>query len=426
MEKAEAAKEVRRHKRAEARVKRQKEKEKKEKEERFNRKGVAQPKPSAARTQRTPNTAKTTASTLSKRARTVTSSSDDDYLGSSSSDDEASSDDEPLVRTRTMKPVKPVKPAQPEPAQQGPTREEPAHQEPEQQELTHREPARKKPAQQEPEVTTQRPKRPRPATARRKSLPDVFIKAPERKSSHPKQPKTPNETSSTDNPKKSVQQPDSATSKKDPPVGTNSVAPLRRKSLPTGPGVDPLNPEVYAPRDPGPIRMLNQAKPARAVWNTQNKQFATLQFRRVAEKRGRMEGTPDFNQLDFVNGTPTGPSRPTGNSSEAQDGGDLNGHKELTQTHVHDRQEARPANVTTNVPLQPYEVNKVQMTCYEWKFGTCNYTAHNCRFLHRENDPAGNELRLARWDMAIPPKHKSPPETCWFWFIGHRCKKTAD
>jgi chromo domain-containing protein 1 len=75
--------------------------------------------------------------------------------------------------------------------------------------------------------------------------------------------------------------------------GAHSAAAGRRPSAPTEPTV---NNRQDDPRAPGAIRIVNEPKqPLRKAWDTQGKHFNTLHFRAVAEKRSRVEGTPDIN-----------------------------------------------------------------------------------------------------------------------------------
>ncbi|KAF1979178.1 hypothetical protein BU23DRAFT_595140 [Bimuria novae-zelandiae CBS 107.79] len=197
----------------------------------------------------------------------------------------------------------------------------------------------------------------------------------------------------------------------------------RTKSVPTIP-----TGELYAPRDPGPIKFFNQTpEPQRQQWNTQNKLFKTLQYRGIAEKRSRREGVPGIGELEFVNGTPKAvPKKPVETTSKMRD--DLYARREPGQRRVQEPDPDKDLSPRmAAVALQSYEVGKIPMTCFDWKHGnSCKFTAERCKFLHREKDQAGKPLQVTTWDGKVPPKYKNPRQTCYWWFFEDSCKKTAD
>ncbi|KAL5424987.1 hypothetical protein PMIN07_010671 [Paraphaeosphaeria minitans] len=189
--------------------------------------------------------------------------------------------------------------------------------------------------------------------------------------------------------------------------------PVRRPSMPKG------------PRDPGPTKIVNEPKqPQRKVWDTQGKHFGTLHFRAVAEKRGRAEGTPDINDLQFVNGRPAGISTKSADTTSAAPAhNNPNRRRESGQRlllEVEPEDETR--STMTAVALQSYEEDKIPMTCYDWKHTTCIHGAEGCRFLHRKHGPDGNLLAVTNWKGEIPPKYRGQPETCWSWFCEGTCR----
>lgn len=48
--------------------------------------------------------------------------------------------------------------------------------------------------------------------------------------------------------------------------------------------------------------------------------------------------------------------------------------------------------------------------------------ADKCRFLHRERGADGKLLPVTNPKREIPPKYRTPPETCWTWFCEGTCK----
>ncbi|KAK7185445.1 hypothetical protein PSPO01_08561 [Paraphaeosphaeria sporulosa] len=197
------------------------------------------------------------------------------------------------------------------------------------------------------------------------------------------------------------------------PSAASPLVPVRGRSVPKG------------PRDPGPIKIVNEPRhPQRKAWDTQGKHFGTLHYRSVAEKRGRDEGTPDINDLQFVNGRPAGIStKPADTTSEAPSHNDPYGRREPGQRRlVEVETEDETHSPTIAVALQSYEEGKIPMTCYDWKHTTCIHGAEGCHFLHREHGPDGKLLPVTNWKGNIPPKYRKQPETCWTWFCEGTCR----
>lgn len=186
-----------------------------------------------------------------------------------------------------------------------------------------------------------------------------------------------------------------------------------------------------ASKGPRPIRMVNQPKaPLRKAWQKSDKQYTTLHYRAVADKRSRVEGTPDPTALEWVNGPPDAlekitearPQAPTPNDNPYS-------RREVGRRRLQeiDMDDAPQESSKSTAALQPYEVAKVPLVCFEWRNGTCRFGAEKCRFLHRDNDPSGRPYKLAPWEGQVPPKYSRPPVTCYYWFKGDKgCRQSAD
>jgi len=168
----------------------------------------------------------------------------------------------------------------------------------------------------------------------------------------------------------------------------------------------------------GHINMVNEPKQLiRQPWKNGNKLYNKMRYRRIAEKRSRVEGTPDPSALDFVHGKPPGVKEFEKTTHRNQSNDSIYGRRERT--------DVSRATGTTH-PLQPYEIGKVPMKCFDWHNGGCKIGPEKCRFLHRERDPSGEPYRTSPWDGRIPPKYADPPVTCLFWLRSdHGCSQSA-
>ncbi|KAF2640478.1 hypothetical protein P280DRAFT_507175 [Massarina eburnea CBS 473.64] len=195
--------------------------------------------------------------------------------------------------------------------------------------------------------------------------------------------------------------------------------PARAKRSSAAAGITPPAPKP-------PIKMVNQPKTARKEWKNSAKHYSTLHYRGTADKRSRIEATPDPTRLEFVNGDPVGilPHQPSV-SRPWLAADNIYGRRESGLRQQVDVGDEPPAR--TNAELQPYERGKIPMTCFDWRSGTCKFTAPVCRFMHREKDPDGKAYRISPWDGKIPGKYKNPPETCLYWLRNeHGCNSSAD
>ncbi|KAJ5056159.1 hypothetical protein J3E72DRAFT_226426 [Bipolaris maydis] len=194
----------------------------------------------------------------------------------------------------------------------------------------------------------------------------------------------------------------------------------------------------------GAIKVVNQPKmQLRSEWTKGQKAFSTLHFRAVAQKRSRAEGTPDPAALEIVNG-PSGSVKP----KPPVPHDDPYARREVRQSRTrsiesNDARRGSRSEILTdeNVPLAPWEVNKVPqvppLTCTHWLYGKtgCFKTADKCHFAHRntgwvpnENHPSENATRI---DKNIKPPVKSMDRlaprdlTCWYW-ANDVCRNTAE
>jgi chromo domain-containing protein 1 len=137
------------------------------------------------------------------------------------------------------------------------------------------------------------------------------------------------------------------------------------------------------------IKMVNEPKtgPLKAAWHKGGAQdiYNKVRFRRKAELRGRYEGTPDPSVLSFVNAPP-------GLTPRMLDQANSNPyvHRDtvaLRPVQPNDSDDEAAAPSTTKVP--DWEKEKVPMTCFDWRNGSCRYSAERCWFLHRDTARIG-------------------------------------
>lgn len=166
---------------------------------------------------------------------------------------------------------------------------------------------------------------------------------------------------------------------------------------------------------PAAIKMTNQPfTKARKDWQTTDRHYNTLQFRRMAEKRSRNEQVPDFSALEFVGAKPA----------------DVATSRRETIDNPYDRRETTNRRVQSPEPvrnmrrasrgdfqaLEDFEKPKAPLVCFAWRNGGCQYTAEKCNFLHRNQDNEGRDLSVGDVLGILPHKCRHPPITCPFWF----------
>ncbi|KAF2710940.1 hypothetical protein K504DRAFT_465972 [Pleomassaria siparia CBS 279.74] len=162
-----------------------------------------------------------------------------------------------------------------------------------------------------------------------------------------------------------------------------------------------------------PIKMVNKPKTAlRAAWHKDGDQsyYSSMHFRRKGELRGRYEQTPDVDVLEFVNAPSTNTSRaPQANNHPCA----RRDSTSLRRDYDRDDSSSPPA---TDAP--EWDKDKVPQTCFDWRGGSCIYSAMDCKFLHRDTD------EISSWNGRVPPKYARPKVTCYF-YMKNRCSNTA-
>ncbi|EUC45680.1 hypothetical protein COCMIDRAFT_94886 [Bipolaris oryzae ATCC 44560] len=186
----------------------------------------------------------------------------------------------------------------------------------------------------------------------------------------------------------------------------------------------------------GAIKVVNQPKvQLRSEWTKGQKAFSTLHFRAIAQKRSRAEGTPDPAALEIVN-DPSGTIRPKppfprdDPYARREVGQSRTKSPERDDARRGSRSELSTSEILTdeNVPLAPWEVDKIPQVCPEWRLSNnCSKPAQTCIFLHRNRDPDGNDYPVGHAGGFIPPKYRRLPLTCVHWLYGKTgCFKPAD
>lgn len=134
----------------------------------------------------------------------------------------------------------------------------------------------------------------------------------------------------------------------------------------------------------GPIRIVNEPKQKTRVWNTEGKIFSTLKFRHKAEVRGRMEGTPDPNALDFVNAPASNAvlnsAHATGRANQSDN---IYSRREPGQRRVEEIREHDDSIPLSSYELRSYEIGKVPLACWNFIHETCHFPRKSTYFYHR-------------------------------------------
>jgi chromo domain-containing protein 1 len=165
-----------------------------------------------------------------------------------------------------------------------------------------------------------------------------------------------------------------------------------------------------------PIRMTNGPKeaPPRKPWDSDSKHFNRLKFRGIAEKRSRVEGTPDLDALEFVGAQPPALlKRRTTDPADNPYGRREAGTRRFQELDNDDDTSRGPRDES---PLRVWETEKVPQMCAEWRLSSsCRLGAQKCKFLHRATDQNGRDLPMGHLNGLVPPKHRKKPLTCIFW-----------
>ncbi|KAF2129023.1 hypothetical protein P153DRAFT_431837 [Dothidotthia symphoricarpi CBS 119687] len=205
---------------------------------------------------------------------------------------------------------------------------------------------------------------------------------------------------------------------------TTTAAPRPSKSA----SMSTIKSSVAGPRPSG-IKMINEPRTQlRKEWQHGDKQYSRLKYRGHAEKRSRVEGTPDIAALEFVNGPPVALVRsraPASNESPY-------GRREVTKRRVleadSDDEIPQRGHTDTAVSLEDWESNKIPLICPHWRLSSnCVYGRIKCRYLHRDKDLKGRDIKIAPADGLLQAKYRQPPLTCLFWLESERgCTKPDD
>jgi chromo domain-containing protein 1 len=161
--------------------------------------------------------------------------------------------------------------------------------------------------------------------------------------------------------------------------------------------------------------MTNGPKDApKRQWNTDGL-YNKPKFRSHAEKRSRVEGTPDADALEFVGVGP--PNRVKSRSDGPADnpyGRREAGTRRMQEVGVNEY--ARRESMDEISALKEWEVNKVPLVCPQWRLSNnCPYSAQICKFMHRNHDGNGRSLKIGDESGFVPQKYRNPPVTCSFW-----------
>ncbi|OCK85322.1 hypothetical protein K432DRAFT_421915 [Lepidopterella palustris CBS 459.81] len=177
-------------------------------------------------------------------------------------------------------------------------------------------------------------------------------------------------------------------------------------------------------------------------WKTGSGTFKTMKMVRKAELRGRNERAPDLQALQFVNRACTTVKGVNTSVVDQSSNNSSNAIAQPATKEIASTTSQKPSNYnpyslrgidhpsrneSVSKPedasgrdqndleseITPADADKVPMTCFSWKNGSCFYNAESCKFLHRLTDLTSSP------DGSVPPKFQRPPLTCFFWFNNH-------
>ncbi|KAF2121272.1 hypothetical protein BDV96DRAFT_563903 [Lophiotrema nucula] len=168
-----------------------------------------------------------------------------------------------------------------------------------------------------------------------------------------------------------------------------------------------------------PIKFVNQpSTTSRKEWTSGDSLYKTAMFRRKAELRSRNEKAPDESELHFVNAPPGGIPTPVApRRTETRKTEDVYGRRDTG------RRQRESTDVAPAPPPPPPEPlpNKIPLMCFEWRNGSCPYSADRCQFHHRDGFPPSPH------DGSVPGKYRTPALTCFHWLRNpHGCNKTEE
>ncbi|OAG19235.1 hypothetical protein CC77DRAFT_1021396 [Alternaria alternata] len=208
---------------------------------------------------------------------------------------------------------------------------------------------------------------------------------------------------------------------------TSSGAAKRSVSLATQPSA--LKTTTSSGKSSG-IRIVNEPKPQprQATALPKKTHFQTLRRHHEVDMRSRREGTPDVAALNFVNAPPDliAPKLPAPHHDPYARRDPI--HRRIIAEEPQNDESPRQESTDGNIPLAPWEIDKVPQVCYQWRLSqNCTKSARECRFMHRHKDEKGREYSIADMQGKIPGKYRKPPLTCPFWLNGQKgCRKSAE
>jgi chromo domain-containing protein 1 len=166
----------------------------------------------------------------------------------------------------------------------------------------------------------------------------------------------------------------------------------------------------------------------RKEWNTEDRQYTKMRYRGIAEKRGRVEATPELNELDFPAGrAPTSLSKLNPRAPDE----DIYGRREGGNRRIQEIEAdlpSGPGEADALDPLQDWQADKVPLMCYDWRSSnSCRNGPIKCKFMHRDKDENGRDYPYGDASGSIPPKFRKPQITCFYWLTkSYGCNKPPE
>ncbi|KAH7089551.1 hypothetical protein FB567DRAFT_466673 [Paraphoma chrysanthemicola] len=171
------------------------------------------------------------------------------------------------------------------------------------------------------------------------------------------------------------------------------------------------------------IKMVNKPKEPARAWQNSEKLYGRLKYRRQAELRSRIEGTPDPSVLQFVGPVPPyipkpRPPRPDDNPYGRREAG-------TRRIQESDDEQSRCKDIDAE-PERDWEADKAPLVCPHWRLSNnCPYGPAKCNYLHRNQDKFGRDLPIGEINGSLPPKYRKPPLTCLYWLTDKAgCRNT--
>ncbi|CAO2648618.1 Nn.00g078850.m01.CDS01 [Neocucurbitaria sp. VM-36] len=177
----------------------------------------------------------------------------------------------------------------------------------------------------------------------------------------------------------------------------------------------------------GGIKIVNEPKTQqRGLWQNSEKLYSNLRFRGLADKRSRIEGTPDPGALEIIN-APAGFVKPRPQPRNDNPYGRREaGNRRDQDDDVDDA--PRRGSVDATTPLENWEAEKAPLVCAHWRLSNnCPLGPQKCQFMHRNQDENGRDYPVGDLNGWLPPKYRKPPLTCPYWLTSKNgCKKPQE